>query len=120
MGQRFFPPLLMRCGRDIEERPSETSPVRLPRVFQVRVREGVQVRVGVEAAVAFAQVEAAVGALGGVGDPVDPDIVKRLTPGVAPERFDTQVMLLVIAVLIALVTVVQVLGDRYVRRLRSR
>ena len=29
-------------------------------------------------------------------------------------------MLLVIAVLIALVTVVQVLGDRYVRRLRSR
>ena len=36
------------------------------------------------------------------------------------QRFDTQVMLLVIAVLIALVTVVQVLGDRYVRRLRSR
>jgi D-methionine transport system permease protein len=36
------------------------------------------------------------------------------------QRFDTQVMLLVIAVLIALVTVVQVLGDGYVRRLRSR
>ena len=36
------------------------------------------------------------------------------------QRFDTQVMLLVIAVLIALVTVVQVLGDRYVRRLRTR
>ncbi|CAB5688217.1 D-methionine transport system permease protein metI [Delftia tsuruhatensis] len=36
------------------------------------------------------------------------------------QRFDTQVMLLVIAVLIVLVTVVQVLGDGYVRRLRSR
>lgn len=36
------------------------------------------------------------------------------------QRFDTQVMLLVIAVLIVLVTVVQVLGDGYVRRLRGR
>lgn len=36
------------------------------------------------------------------------------------QRFDTQVMLIVIAVLIALVTVVQFSGDYYVRRLRSR
>ncbi|MBB3211634.1 D-methionine transport system permease protein [Herbaspirillum sp. Sphag1AN] len=36
------------------------------------------------------------------------------------QRFDTQVMLIVIAVLIVLVTVVQVIGDRYVRWLRGR
>ena len=36
------------------------------------------------------------------------------------QRFDTQVMVIVIAVLIALVTVVQFTGDRYVRFLRSR
>ncbi|CAM4120876.1 methionine ABC transporter permease [Bordetella muralis] len=36
------------------------------------------------------------------------------------QRFDTQVMLIVIAVLIALVMVVQQAGDRYVRWLRSR
>lgn len=36
------------------------------------------------------------------------------------QRFDTQVMLIVIAVLIALVTIVQFSGDWYVRRLRNR
>ena len=36
------------------------------------------------------------------------------------QRFDTQVMLIVIAMLIVLVTVVQTLGDRYVHWLRSR
>lgn len=36
------------------------------------------------------------------------------------QRFDTQVMLIVIAVLIALVSLVQWTGDRWVRRLRSR
>ncbi|KAF1022041.1 MAG: D-methionine transport system permease protein MetI [Paracidovorax wautersii] len=36
------------------------------------------------------------------------------------QRFDTQVMVIVIAVLIALVTVVQTSGDAYVRRLRNR
>ena len=36
------------------------------------------------------------------------------------QRFDTQVMLIVIAVLIALVTLVQSGGDRYVRHLRER
>jgi D-methionine transport system permease protein len=36
------------------------------------------------------------------------------------QRFDTQVMLIVIAVLIALVTVVQFAGDRYVQWLRAR
>jgi len=36
------------------------------------------------------------------------------------QRFDTEVMLIVIAILIALVTVVQLSGDRYVRWLRSR
>ncbi|WP_343591540.1 methionine ABC transporter permease [Paracidovorax wautersii] len=36
------------------------------------------------------------------------------------QRFDTQVMLIVIAVLIALVSLVQWSGDRWVRRLRSR
>ncbi|MFJ2992085.1 methionine ABC transporter permease [Pandoraea sp. NPDC087047] len=36
------------------------------------------------------------------------------------QRFDTQVMLIVIAVLIVLVTVVQAIGDRYVHWLRSR
>ncbi len=36
------------------------------------------------------------------------------------QRFDTQVMLVVIAVLIALVTVVQVAGDTYVRWLKNR
>ncbi|ARP93667.1 methionine ABC transporter permease [Bordetella genomosp. 13] len=36
------------------------------------------------------------------------------------QRFDTQVMLIVIAVLIALVTVVQTSGDRYARWLRNR
>lgn len=36
------------------------------------------------------------------------------------QRFDTQVMLIVIAVLILLVTTVQVIGDRYVRWLRNR
>lgn len=36
------------------------------------------------------------------------------------QRFDTQVMLIVIVVLIALVTVVQTSGDAYVRWLRSR
>ncbi|CAM4146530.1 ABC-type methionine transport system, permease component [Bordetella tumbae] len=36
------------------------------------------------------------------------------------QRFDTQVMLIVIAVLILLVTMVQVLGDGYVRWLRNR
>lgn len=36
------------------------------------------------------------------------------------QRFDTQVMLIVIAVLIALVTIVQTTGDRLVRWLRSR
>lgn len=36
------------------------------------------------------------------------------------QRFDTQVMLIVIAVLIALVTIVQTSGDRYARWLRSR
>lgn len=36
------------------------------------------------------------------------------------QRFDTQVMLIVIAALIVLVSVVQLAGDRYVRRLRSR
>lgn len=36
------------------------------------------------------------------------------------QRFDTQVMLIVIAVLIALVTIVQCSGDWYVRRLRNR
>ena len=36
------------------------------------------------------------------------------------QRFDTQVMLIVIAVLIALVTAVQFAGDRYVQRLRAR
>ncbi|THT99943.1 ABC transporter permease [Lampropedia puyangensis] len=36
------------------------------------------------------------------------------------QRFDTQVMLIVIAVLIALVTMVQFSGDLYVRRLRNR
>ena len=36
------------------------------------------------------------------------------------QRFDTQVMLIVIAVLIALVSLVQFTGDRWVRWLRSR
>lgn len=36
------------------------------------------------------------------------------------QRFDTQVMLLVIAILIALVSLVQFTGDRWVRHLRSR
>ncbi len=36
------------------------------------------------------------------------------------QRFDTQVMLIVIAVLIALVTLVQFAGDRWVRYLRAR
>ncbi|MCG8710272.1 ABC transporter permease [Brenneria sp. 4F2] len=36
------------------------------------------------------------------------------------QRFDTQVMVIVIAVLIALVTLVQLTGDRYARRLRNR
>ncbi len=36
------------------------------------------------------------------------------------QRFDTQVMLIVIAVLIALVSLVQWTGDRWVRQLRSR
>ncbi|CAM4208505.1 methionine ABC transporter permease [Kerstersia similis] len=36
------------------------------------------------------------------------------------QRFDTQVMLIVIAVLIALVSIVQASGDAYVRWLRSR
>lgn len=36
------------------------------------------------------------------------------------QRFDSQVMLIVIAVLVALVTAVQWAGDRYVRHLRSR
>lgn len=36
------------------------------------------------------------------------------------QRFDTQVMLIVIVVLIALVTIVQASGDAYVRWLRSR
>ncbi|PWF21918.1 methionine ABC transporter permease [Corticimicrobacter populi] len=36
------------------------------------------------------------------------------------QRFDTEVMLIVIAILIALVTAVQLSGDRYVRWLRSR
>ncbi|SHE64289.1 D-methionine transport system permease protein [Lampropedia hyalina DSM 16112] len=36
------------------------------------------------------------------------------------QRFDTQVMVIVIAVLVALVTVVQFAGDRYVRWLKSR
>lgn len=36
------------------------------------------------------------------------------------QRFDTQVIVIVIAVLIALVTVVQLAGDRYARRLRNR
>ncbi|MGV6875304.1 methionine ABC transporter permease [Pseudochelatococcus sp. B33] len=36
------------------------------------------------------------------------------------QRFDTQVMIIVIAVLIALVTAVQFTGDRYVRWLKSR
>lgn len=36
------------------------------------------------------------------------------------QRFDTQVMLIVIAVLIALVSVVQISGDRYARWLRTR
>lgn len=36
------------------------------------------------------------------------------------QRFDTQVMLVVIAVLIALVTIVQVAGDGYVRWLKNR
>ncbi|VVE59930.1 ABC transporter permease [Pandoraea captiosa] len=36
------------------------------------------------------------------------------------QRFDTQVMVIVIAVLILLVTLVQTAGDRYVRWLRSR
>lgn len=36
------------------------------------------------------------------------------------QRFDSQVMLIVIAVLIAQVTVVQFIGDRYVQRLKNR
>lgn len=36
------------------------------------------------------------------------------------QRFDTQVMVIVIAVLIALVTLVQLAGDLYVRRLKNR
>ncbi|BEV15720.1 hypothetical protein HBDW_25080 [Herbaspirillum sp. DW155] len=36
------------------------------------------------------------------------------------QRFDTQVMVIVIAMLILLVSLVQRLGDSYVRRLRNR